>query len=192
MTTCCGSRAANAADRRFVTLVVRRIGAWPPAGRMDRDRAARLRKPDSGHIDTISMNAGRVWLLWSERRPADRAATGPMPHGCGSFGVTVSGGECEAVLVTAEVVAVVFAGDVPGPVGVVVAVGGDGAEPEHGLGAGQAPAGAGDAHPVGDEVAAGAFDDAGGDRPAGGEGGGVVQVGLLGGQVAHGGADDPG
>jgi hypothetical protein len=36
-----------------------------------------------------------------------------------------------------------------------------------GLGALRAPAGAGDAHPVLDQVAAGALDDAGGDRPAG-------------------------
>jgi hypothetical protein len=87
---------------------------------------------------------------------------------------------------------VVFAGDVPVPVGGQVVVGADGAQPEHGLGAGQAPAGAGDAHPVLHEVTAGAFDDAGGDGPAVGEGAGVVQVGLLGGQVGQGSADDLG
>src|ERR1700674_5827745 len=92
----------------------------------------------------------------------------------------------------AEVVALVFLGDVPVPVGVEVAAGVDGAQPEHGLGSVQAPAGAGDAHPVLDEVAAGAFDDAGGDRPAVREGGGVVQVGLLGVEVVQGGADDLG
>src|SRR6202161_2442623 len=103
------------------------------------------------------------------------------------------GGSCgqpEVVGVAAEVVAVVFEGDVPGPVGGQVAVGADGAEPEDGLGAGQAPAGAGDAHPVLDEVPAGSFDDAGGDGPAFGEGAGVVQVGFLGLQVGQGPGDD--
>src|SRR4029077_8361107 len=81
---------------RFVTLVVRWIGAWPPAGWIDRGRAARLRKPDSGHIDTISMSAGWVWLLWSERRPADRAATGPMPHRAGPNRLSVTPGRSRA------------------------------------------------------------------------------------------------
>jgi DDE superfamily endonuclease len=44
--------------------------------------------------------------------------------------------------------------------------------------------------PVLDEVAAGAFDDAGGDGPALGEGAGVVQVGFLGLQVGQGPGDD--
>ncbi len=83
-------------------------------------------------------------------------------------------------------------GDVVGPVLIEVAVGADGAQPQDGLGAGQAPAGAGDAHPVLDEVPAGAFDDAGGDGPAVRQGAGVVQVRLLGGQVGQGGADDLG
>ena len=46
-----------------------------------------------------------------------------------------SGGECEAVLVAAEVVALVFLLDVPVPVGVEVAAGVDGAQPQDGLGA---------------------------------------------------------
>src|SRR5258706_15896683 len=66
-----------------------------------------------------------------------------------------------------------------GPVGVEVAVTGQGAEFEDGFGAVEAPAGAGDVHAVFDEVAAGAFDDAGGDGPTGGEGGGVVEVAFL-------------
>src|SRR5256885_14445858 len=74
-----------------------------------------------------------------------------------------------------------------GPVGVEVAVAGQGAEFEDGFGAVEAPAGAGDVHAVGDEVAAGAFDDAGGDGPAGGERGRVVEVWGLVGEV--GGAD---
>src|SRR5262249_32843336 len=116
-----------------------------------------------------------------------------MCHGCGSFGVS-SGGESEVVgvLVAAEVVALVFLGDVPVPVGAGVAAGGDGAQPEHGLGSGQAPAGAGDAHPVLHQVAAGALDDAGGDRPALGQGARVVHEGLLGLQVVQGLAGDLG
>src|SRR5207247_6958045 len=56
----------------------------------------------------------------------------------------------------------------------------------------QAPAGAGDAHPVLDQVAAGALDDAGGDRPAFGQGPRVVHEGLLVLQVGQGLADDLG
>jgi len=40
---------------------------------MDRDRAARLRKPDSGHIDTISITV-RI-------RRASRNAMKPRIHG---------------------------------------------------------------------------------------------------------------
>src|SRR5260370_28948212 len=82
--------------------------------------------------------------------------------------------------------------DVPGRVGVQVAVGADGAQPQDGLGSFRAPAGAGDAHPVLDEVAAGAVDDAGGDRPAFGQGARVVQVRLLVVQVGQGFPDDLG
>jgi hypothetical protein len=48
---------------------------------------------------------------------------------------------------------------------VYVAVGADGAEFEHGIGARDAPAGSGDVQVVFDQVAAGTFDDAGGDQP---------------------------
>src|SRR5947209_8762562 len=128
-----------------------------------------------------------------------------MLHGCVSFPASCSclaalsclwwlergcsGGECEdrgGVLVFAEVVALVLGADVVVPVGFVVAAGGDGAHPQDGLGSGQAPAGAGDAHAVADEVAAGAFDDAGGDRPSVRERRGVVQVRFLVLQVAGG------
>src|SRR5690349_14008495 len=108
-------------------------------------------------------------------------ATGAMEHGCVSFGGG-SGGEG----VAAGVGAFVFALEVPGPVGVPVAVGEQGAEFEDGLGGVDAPAGAGDVHAVFDQVAAGAFYDAGGDGPAGGQGGGVVQVRGLGLQVCRG------
>src|SRR5215831_13833394 len=84
------------------------------------------------------------------------------------------------------VVALVFAVEVVGPVLVEVAVGVQGAEFEDGFGGLDAPAGAGDAHPVFDQVAAGAFDDAGGDGPPGGQGGGVVQPGGVGLQVGRG------
>src|SRR4029453_12782091 len=83
--------------------------------------------------------------------------------------------------------ALLFLGQVPGPVPVEVAVADEGAEFEDGFGAGQAPAGAGDVHAVLDQVAAGAFDHPGGDRPSVGQGGRVVQVGLLGQQVRRGG-----
>src|SRR5580700_10211072 len=122
-----------------------------------------------------------------------------MEHGCGSFTVSLlvgsSGGGLEVVLgcgrvvELAEVVALVFAGDVPGPVGGQVAAGGDGAHPEHGLGACQAPAGSGDSEAVADDVPAGALDDPGGDGPAVREGCGVVQVWFLGLQVVRGVAD---
>src|SRR5512146_3536605 len=112
--------------------------------------------------------------------------------GVAPFGRASSGEVEGAGLVAAEVVALAFAGDVPVPVGGGVAAGVDGAEPEHGLGSVQAPAGAGDAHPVLYQVAAGALDDAGGDRPAVRQRGGVVHEGLLGVQVVQGGADDLG
>src|ERR1700683_1258601 len=88
--------------------------------------------------------------------------------------------------VAGRVVALVFAVAVVGPVVVEVAVGVEGAEFEDGFGGLGAPAGAGDGHAVFDQVAAGAFDDAGGDGPAVREGGGVVQPGGFGFQVAGG------
>ena len=68
-------------------------------------------------------------------------------------------------------------GEVPG--------GCDGPEGEDGLGGVQAPPGAGDIHSILDEVPAGPFDAPGGDRPASGQGSGVVQVGRLVGQVGR-------
>src|SRR2546429_4521464 len=122
-----------------------------------------------------------------------------MSQGCGSFRVSFRGGlscgepECVlrrgGVLELAEVVAVVLAGDVPVPVGGQVAAGGDGAHPEHGLGAGQAPAGSGDSEAVADDMPARSLDDPGGDGPAVGEGGGVAGEGFLGLQVVRGVAD---
>jgi len=82
----------------------------------------------------------------------------------------------------------VFLLEVVVPVGVVVVVGVDCPVPQDGLGAGGAPAGAGDARAVVDDVAAGAFDDAGSDRPSVFQCFGVVEVGLLGAQVGQ----DPG
>jgi len=84
------------------------------------------------------------------------------------------------------VVALVLAVEVVGPVFVEVAVGVQGAEFEDGFGGLDAPAGAGDGHPVFDQVAAGAFDDASGDGPPGGQGPGVVQTGDVGLQVGRG------
>jgi hypothetical protein len=54
------------------------------------------------------------------------------------------------VLVAGLVDALVFLGEVEAPVGEKVAVGDQGAELEDGLGAVQAPAGAGDVQPVAD------------------------------------------
>ncbi|MFJ7148935.1 hypothetical protein ACIQVT_12135 [Streptomyces sp. NPDC100445] len=62
------------------------------------------------------------------------------------------------------------------PVGIEVAVGNDGAQSQDGSGSGQAPAGAGDIEAVGDQVATGALDRAGGDRPPVVERGVVVEL----------------
>jgi len=83
----------------------------------------------------------------------------------------------------------VFLGKVPDPVLVEVAVADHGAEFENGLGAVEAPAGAGDVEAVLDQMSAGALDDPGGDRPTEGQSGGIVQVGLLVGQVRDGPVD---
>src|ERR1035441_5773398 len=70
-----------------------------------------------------------------------------------------------------------------GPVLVEVAVADQGTELEDGLGAGEPPSGACYVHSVLDQVPACSFDDPGGDRPAPGQRGGVIQEGCLGGQV---------
>ena len=66
------------------------------------------------------------------------------------------------VLVDAGVFLVAVVGPVFGPVTVAV----QGSSFDDGFGAAQSPAGAGEVRSVLDEVAAGAFDDACGDRPA--------------------------
>jgi len=83
------------------------------------------------------------------------------------------------VAVAGFVDAVSFLCEVVAPVGVEVAIAAEGSEFEDGFGAGESPAGSGDVHAVLDEVAAGAFDDAGGDGPAVVQRGRVVQVGRL-------------
>jgi len=103
---------------------------------------------------------------------------------CGSFEVSWLRCEDEAVAVFGVVDAFVLAAEVVAPVAVEVAAGDKGAELEDRLGAFQAPSRAGYVHSVFDDVAAGAFDDPGGDRPALGERGGVVQVAVLVVQVA--------
>jgi len=70
------------------------------------------------------------------------------------------------------------------PVLAEVAVADEGTELEDGLGSVQPPPGACDVHPVLDQVPARSFDDPGGDRPASGERGGVVQERRLGVQVS--------
>jgi hypothetical protein len=78
----------------------------------------------------------------------------------------------------------VLAGQVVAPVVVEVAVADDGAQGEDGLGALESPACSGDVEAVADQVAAGSFDDPGGDGPARGQGMVVAQALVLAGQVA--------
>ena len=80
--------------------------------------------------------------------------------------------------------AAVFAVEVVTPVGVEVAVADQGTEFQDGLGSGQAPAGAGDLQAVADQVAAGSFDDPGGDGPARGQRLVVAQELVLAGEIA--------
>src|SRR5680860_495543 len=118
---------------------------------------------------------------WSSRDVLVRSKC--IWFGCGSP-EGMSGGSWDGVVgVAGSVDALLFFGEVVVPVAVEVAVAVERAEFEDRFGAGQSPAGAGEVHPVFDEVPAGAFDDAGGDRPALGQGGRVVQVGTLVGQV---------
>src|SRR5829696_9336716 len=98
--------------------------------------------------------------------------------GCSASQGWSSGGN-DAVGVACRVHPLLLLGQVVGPVVVEVAVAVERAELEDRLGAGQAPASAGAVHAVFDQVPAGALDRAGGDRPAAGERGRVVQVGLL-------------
>jgi hypothetical protein len=82
-----------------------------------------------------------------------------------------SGGKDVVPLFGGEAEASVLVFGVEVSVGVTVAVRDDGAELEDGLGAGAAPAVAGDVEAVGDQVAASFSSYAGGDRPVGGGGG---------------------
>src|SRR4051812_21937748 len=84
---------------------------------------------------------------------------------------------------------VVLPVSVEGPVGIPVVGEADGAEVEDGVGAVLGPAHAGLLHAVLDEVAAGALDDAGADRPATLEVPVVAHVGGVAPIVADGGGD---
>jgi hypothetical protein len=77
-----------------------------------------------------------------------------------------------------------LAGRVEDPVVLEVSVRDQRTELEDGFGSVESPAGAGDVEAVGDQVSAGAFDGAGGDRPAGCEGGVVVELVEVAGEVA--------
>src|SRR5664279_3085111 len=103
--------------------------------------------------------------------------------GCGSSGGASRRVRNDVAGVAGLVDAVAFLGEVVAPVVFEVAVAAKRAEPEDGLGTAESPAGAGEVHPVFDQVAAGAFDDPGGDRPAFRQRGRVVQVPGLVGQV---------
>ena len=76
-------------------------------------------------------------------------------------------------------VAVFFLLEVVGEVVIQVAGAVQGTEPEDGLGAVQAPSGAGDFHAVFDDPPGRALDETAGHGPSGGEERGVVQVVLL-------------
>src|ERR1035437_4759040 len=104
--------------------------------------------------------------------------------GCGSTGVSWLRCEDEVIAVFDVVDALVLWASVVAPVGVEVAVGDQGAELEYGLGAFEAPPRARYVHSVLYQIPAGALDYAGGDGPAPGQRGGVVQVVLLVLQVA--------
>src|SRR5664280_3486187 len=84
--------------------------------------------------------------------------------GCGSSGGASRRVRNDVAGVAGLVDAVAFLGEVVAPVVFEVAVAAKRAEPEDGLGTAESPAGAGEVHPVFDQVAAGAFDDPGGDR----------------------------
>src|SRR5664280_499655 len=103
--------------------------------------------------------------------------------GCGSSGGASRRVRNDVAGVAGLVDAVAFLGEVVAPVVFEVAVAAKRAEPEDGLGTAESPAGAGEVHPVFDQVAAGAFDDSGGDRPAFRHRGRVVQVPGLVGQI---------
>jgi hypothetical protein len=78
----------------------------------------------------------------------------------------------------------VLLGQVVAPVVVEVAVADHCAQGEDSFGAVQSPAGSGDVEPVADQVAAGSFDDAGGDGPARGQRLVVAQELVLAGEIA--------
>ena len=88
------------------------------------------------------------------------------------------------VLGGAWVEALVLLGEVEVPVLVEVAVADDSSQREDGLGAVEAPSGASYVEAVGDDVAAGALDDPGGDGPALREGLVVAEAVEPGGEVA--------
>src|SRR6266545_3524748 len=119
------------------------------------------------------------------RLKADRRERTPhlKSGGCSAFEGGSSDGGDDPGGVARGVYPLLLLGEVVGPVVVEVAVAAQGTELEDRLGTGQAPAGAGEVHPILDQVPAGTLDDAGGDRPASLERGRVVQVGTLAGQV---------
>src|SRR5450759_349297 len=117
------------------------------------------------------------------RRQIRRVRTTTVSIGCGSSGGASRRVRNDVAGVAGLVDAVAFLGEVVAPVVFEVAVAAKRAEPEDGLGTAESPEGAGEVHPVFDQVAAGAFDDPGGDRPAFRQRGRVVQVPGLVGQV---------
>src|SRR5271156_6603603 len=108
----------------------------------------------------------------------------PFADGCGSSEVSWLCCEDESVAVFRVVDAFVFPAEVEAPVGVEVAVGGQGAELEDGLGSFEAPSCARYVHSVLCQVPAGTLDYPGGDRPAFRQRRVITEVALLVVQVA--------
>ena len=122
----------------------------------------------------------RFRIAWMESVPhALKRCAVIISLGCGSFRVSWLRCEGEAFAVAGSVDAFVFPAQVVAPVGFEVAVGGEGAEPEDGLGAGESPSCACYVHSVLYDVPAGTLDDPGGDGPAFLECGGVIRCGAL-------------
>lgn len=92
-------------------------------------------------------------------------------------------------LVGREIGAFVFAGGVVAPAEAEVSFGQDGTQSQYGFRSVKPPTGAGDVEAVGDQVAAGTLDRAGGDRPASCEGSAVAELVEVAGQVAVAGVD---
>jgi hypothetical protein len=124
------------------------------------DRVA-IRCLRSGVVSRVAWKRSR-----SASGPGDRNGRTGIRFGCRFLGGSSGGLGDEAEGVAWGVDAAAFLGEVKVPVGVEVAVADERAEFRDGFGCVESPARACDVRAVFDEVSAGAFDDAGRDRPA--------------------------